>query len=45
VHQGLLRERGVEVVLAEVVPGERAAELGQGTVEVAVPRLQVVLNR
>ena len=27
--QGLLRERRVQVVLAEVVPGERAAELGQ----------------
>ena len=34
--QGRLRERGVQVVLAEVVPGERAAELGQGAVEVLV---------
>ena len=44
VHEGLLRERGVQVVLAEVVPGERAAEPGQGAVEVPVPGLQVQLD-
>src|SRR3984957_11783007 len=44
VDERLLRERGVQVVLAEVVPGERAAELGQGPVEVPVPGLQVKLD-
>ena len=44
VHEGLLRERGVQVVLAEVVPGERAAELCQGAVEVPVAGLQVQLD-
>ncbi len=44
VHQRLLRERRVQVVLAEVVPGERAAELGQRPVEVPVGELQVTLD-
>jgi hypothetical protein len=44
VDQGLLRERDVQVVLAEVMPGEGAAEFGQGAVEALVPGLQVVLD-
>ena len=37
-------ERRVQVVLAEVVPGERAAELGQRPVEVVVGELELVLD-
>jgi len=37
-------ERRVEVVLPEVVPGERAAELGQRAVEVLVGQLQLALD-
>ena len=44
VLQRLLRERGVEVVLAEVVPGERAAELGQGLIEVLGGELELALD-
>src|SRR3984957_16546530 len=44
VDERLLRERGVQVVLPEVMPGERAAELGQRAVEVPVPGLQVKLD-
>jgi hypothetical protein len=44
VDEGLLREGCVQVVLAEVVPGERAAELRQGATEVPVPGLQVELD-
>src|SRR6202012_2764294 len=44
VDEGLLRERGVQVVLAEVVPGERAAVFRRGPVQAPVPGLEVELD-
>ena len=40
-----VRERRVQVVLAEVVPAERAAELGQRAVEVVVGELEFAFDR
>jgi hypothetical protein len=44
-HLQPIRERRVQVVLAEVVPAERAAELGQRTVEVVVGELEFAFER